>query len=77
MFRSASKETLPSLVKSPFTLSLPLALIVKFAPELILKLFTKYREDVNEFDELIFRNFASFQSYIFVKGNPMPFYLEC
>ena len=35
-------------------------------------LFTKYRVDVNLFDETIFKKFASLQSYIFPKGNPMP-----
>lgn len=40
------------------------------------RLFTKYREDINKYDELIFSTFGSLQGYIFVKGNPMPVYLE-
>lgn len=40
------------------------------------RLFSKYRVDINKFDELILRNFASQQGYIFVKGNPMPLYLD-
>ena len=40
------------------------------------RLFTKYRQDVNDYDELVLRNFASRQGYIFVKGNPMPIHLE-
>lgn len=36
------------------------------------KLFTKYLNDVNLFDETIMRTFASRQAYIWVKGNPMP-----
>lgn len=39
-------------------------------------LFTKYRVDVNQYDEQIFRNFASRQGYIFIKGSPMPVHLE-
>lgn len=39
-------------------------------------LFTKYREDVNQFDEQIFTNFASRQGYIFPKNHPMPVHLE-
>ena len=35
-------------------------------------LFTKYRVDVNTFDELVFTKFSSIQSYIFPKGHPMP-----
>lgn len=41
-----------------------------------IRLLTKYRQDINEFDEQIMRNFASLQGYIFIKGNPMPVYLE-
>jgi hypothetical protein len=41
-----------------------------------IRLFTKYRVDVNEFDEMIFRTFASLQGYIFPKGNPMPVHLD-
>jgi len=40
------------------------------------RLFTKFRTDINKFDEQIFRNFASQQGYIFIKGNPMPVYLN-
>lgn len=39
-------------------------------------LFTKYRVDVNQFDETVFPNFASRQGYIFPKGHPMPVHLE-
>ncbi len=35
-------------------------------------LFTKYRVDVNSFDEVIFTNFSSIQAYVFPKGHPMP-----
>ena len=41
-----------------------------------MSLFTKYRVDVNEFDEKVYRNFASRQGYIFPKGHPMPIHLE-
>lgn len=40
------------------------------------RLFTKYRVDVNEYDRLMLKTFASRQAYIFVKGNPMPLLLE-
>lgn len=40
------------------------------------RLFTKYRVDVNEYDKLMLKTFASRQGYIFVKGNPMPLLLE-
>lgn len=39
-------------------------------------LFTKYREDVNEFDQIVLRNFASRQEYLFIKGSPMPLLFE-
>lgn len=39
-------------------------------------LFTKYRVDVNQYDEQILRNFASRQDYVLVKGNPMPLLFE-
>ena len=39
-------------------------------------LFTKYRVDVNEYDEQVLRNFASRQDYLFIKGNPMPLHFE-
>lgn len=35
-------------------------------------LFTKYRVDVNQYDEQVLKNFASRQEYIFIKGNPIP-----
>jgi len=35
-------------------------------------LFTKYRVDVNQYDEQVLRNFASRQEYLFIKGSPMP-----
>ncbi len=40
------------------------------------RLFTKYRVDFNSYDEQVFRNFASRQAYIFVKGSPFPVHLE-
>jgi hypothetical protein len=39
-------------------------------------LFTKYRVDVNQYDEQILKNFASRQTYVFVKGSPMPLLFE-
>lgn len=39
-------------------------------------LFTKFRVDVNYFDETIFPNFASRQGYVFPKGSPMPVHLQ-
>lgn len=39
-------------------------------------LFTKYRVDVNQYDEQVLRNFASMQEYIFVKGTPFPLKFE-
>jgi hypothetical protein len=39
-------------------------------------LFTKYREDVNLYDEQILKLFASRQTYTFIKGNPCPILLE-
>jgi len=39
-------------------------------------LFTKYRVDVNQYDEQILKNFASFQDYIAIKGNPIPMAFE-
>jgi hypothetical protein len=35
------------------------------------KLFTKYQEDINAFDEKVLFTFASRQAYTFIKGNPM------
>ena len=37
-----------------------------------IQLFTKYRIDVNTFDELIFKKYSSGQLYCFPKNNPMP-----
>jgi len=39
-------------------------------------LFTKYRVDVNQYDEIILKTFASRQAYTFVKGLPFPITLE-
>lgn len=39
-------------------------------------LFTKYRVDVNQFDEQVLKNFASRQDYVIVKGNPIPVLFE-
>jgi hypothetical protein len=39
-------------------------------------LFTKYRVDVNQYDEQVLRNFGSRQDYLFIKGNPMPLHFE-
>lgn len=41
-----------------------------------IRLFTKYQNDVNLFDNKIAYLFASRQAYIWVKGNPMPMILE-
>ena len=41
-----------------------------------IRLFTKYRVDVNEFDEQVFNAFKSHQEYIWVKGTPFPMTLE-
>jgi len=41
-----------------------------------LSFFTKFREDVNAFDEQMLKVFASHQSYVFVKGFPLPVLLE-
>ncbi len=35
------------------------------------RLFTKYQNDINHFDETVLRTFPSRQAYSFVKGNPM------
>ena len=35
-------------------------------------LFTKYRVDVNMYDEQVLKNFASRQEYLAIKGNPVP-----
>lgn len=39
-------------------------------------LFTKYRVDVNLYDELNLKNFASRQNYININGSPMPMIFE-
>lgn len=39
-------------------------------------LFTKYRVDVNLYDEQILKNFASRQDYVWVNGNPLPLLFE-
>lgn len=39
-------------------------------------LFTKYRVDVNQYDEQVLKNFASRQDYLAVKGNPIPLLFE-
>lgn len=41
-----------------------------------ISLFTKYRVDVNLYDELVLKNFSSKQDYTFVKGTPLPLLLE-
>jgi len=39
-------------------------------------LFTKYRVDVNLYDEQVLKNFASRQEYLAIKGNPVPLLFE-
>jgi len=39
-------------------------------------LFTKYRVDVNLYDEQVLKNFASCQEYIWIRGNPLPLVFE-
>jgi len=39
-------------------------------------LFTKYRVDVNQYDEQVLKNFASQQEYVYIKGNPLPLLFE-
>lgn len=39
-------------------------------------LITKYRVDVNYYDEIVLNNFSSRQDYIGVKGNPIPITFE-
>jgi hypothetical protein len=41
-----------------------------------ISLFTKYAVDANMFDEIIFKEFAAKQSYVFIDGNPMPLVLD-
>lgn len=40
------------------------------------RLFTKYRNQVNAMDSIVMRVFAGRQAYIIPKGNPMPILLE-
>jgi hypothetical protein len=39
-------------------------------------LFTKYRVDVNQYDEQVLKNFASRQDYVWIKGNPLVLQFE-
>lgn len=39
-------------------------------------LFTKFRVDINKFDEILFKTFASTQAYRFINGSPIPILLE-
>jgi len=39
-------------------------------------LITKFRVDVNQYDEQVLKNFASRQEYINIKGSPMPLLFE-
>lgn len=39
-------------------------------------LFTKYRVDVNLYDEQVLKNFGSRQEYLFINGNPLPLLFE-
>ena len=39
-------------------------------------LFTKYRIDVNHYDEQVLKNFASRQDYVWIKGNPLVLLFE-
>lgn len=39
-------------------------------------LFSKYRVDVNLYDEQVLKNFASRQDYVWVNGNPLPLLFE-
>jgi len=39
-------------------------------------LFTKYRVDVNKYDEQVLKNFASRQDYVWVNGNPLVLLFE-
>lgn len=41
-----------------------------------LRLFTKYRIDVNNLDQAMFTNFSSRQDYIYPKNHPMPVILD-
>ena len=39
-------------------------------------LFTKYRVDVNKYDEQVLKNFASRQDYVWINGNPLVLLFE-
>jgi hypothetical protein len=39
-------------------------------------LFTKYRVDVNQYDQQVLKNFSSKQDYVFVKNTPFPILLD-
>lgn len=39
-------------------------------------LFTKYRVDVNHYDEQVLKNFASRQDYVWINGNPLVLLFE-
>lgn len=39
-------------------------------------LFTKYRVDINQYDEQVLKKFASRQDYIWINGNPLPLLFE-
>ena len=41
-----------------------------------ISLFTKFRVDVNQYDEKVLKNFASRQDFIFVNGSPIPMTFE-
>ena len=41
-----------------------------------ISLFTKYRVDVNQYDEQILKSFSSRQDYIFINGNPIRLHFE-
>jgi len=41
-----------------------------------ISLFTKYRVDVNLYDEIVLKNFASKQDYVFTNGTPFPLELD-
>lgn len=41
-----------------------------------ISLFTKYRVDVNKYDEQVIKNFSSIQDYLFINGNPIPMVFE-
>lgn len=41
-----------------------------------ISLFTKYRVDVNLYDEMVLKNFSSKQDYVFVNNTPFPLELD-